>query len=262
MNWVDPLIESYYKFLRDKTQITPVSNEWIEVSTPFIGLFNDTINFYIKLDTQSGCLTLSDDGQTFDNLELIGAQPTRSHKRKEILDRILLNYGVTLHERELCITATEKNFPQKKLNFLSAIAEVNDLYVLAKNTVAGIFQDDVRSYLTEQAIVYTPFFISKGTTGLEFTFDFQLAGLNSEVLIKSFNSITLLNLPNFLFTWDDVKQARERQSQKKVSGLAIINDEKGPVKPEFLEALSSKGADFILWSERHNSLSIGKLRAA
>lgn len=261
MNWIDPLVDRYYKFLRDKTVITESSqNGWTEISTPFTGLFNDTLDIYVK--RTGGKLILSDDGQTLHNLELSGVQINRSPKRKELLDKILLNYGIRIDDKELITEASEQNFPQKKLNLLSAVSEVNDLYILAKNTIASVFMDDVKNHLDTQHVIYTPYFISKGSTGLEFTFDFQIAYAQSEVLIKAFNSINTLNLPHFLFTWDDVKQVREKQAQKKVLGLAIINNQKQDVKQEYLEALKSRGTEIILWSERNKPEDIKKLKVA
>lgn len=261
MNYIDQLLNDYYRFLREKTIVSQLpSSDWVEISTPFTDVFNDTIDIYAK--KQNGRIVLSDDGHTMRNLELSGLEISRSPKRKELLEKILLNYGVKLDNRELTTEATENNFSQKKLNLLAAIAESNDLYVLAQHTVATIFREDVKEHLDEQELVYTPYFISKGSTGLEFTFDFQIAYRKAELLIKAFNTVNKLNLPHFLFTWDDVRQVRERQTEKKVTGLAIINDEEREVKDEYLDALQNKGADFILWSERHKPENLNKLKAA
>ena len=261
MNWIDPLLDEYYRFLKQKTltKESPLS-EWIEISTPFTDVFNDTIDIYAK--RQNGKIILSDDGKTFRNLELSGVEISRSANRKTIMEKILLNYGVRLENHELIVEATENTFPQKKLNLLSAISEANDLYVVAKHTVSSLFREDVKAYLDEQEVVYTPYFISKGSTGLEFTFDFQIAYKQSEILIKAFNSVNKLNLPHFLFTWDDVKQVRERQSEKKVIGLAIINDIDKDIKGEYLEALQNKGSEFILWSDRNNPNTAKKINPA
>ena len=262
MKWIDKYLEEYFKFLKDKTVVTELpAGSWVEISTPFTDVFNDSIDIYAK--RSNGKVILSDDGHTLKNLELSGIEISRSAKRKEILDRILLNYGIKLDEKnELITEATENNFPQKKLNLLSAISEANDLYILAKHTVGSIFREDVKQYLDENDIIYTPYFISKGSIGLEFTFDFQIAYKKEEILIKAFNSVNKLNLPHFLFTWDDVRQVREKQTGKKVVGLAIINNEEHEVKDEYLEALQSKNAQTILWTERTRPENISKLKAA
>jgi hypothetical protein len=35
-------------------------------------------------------------------------------------------------------------------------------------------------------------------------FDFQIAGKNSELVLKSFNTINKQSLSSFLFSWDDI----------------------------------------------------------
>lgn len=259
MNWINILLDDYYSFLKEKTIVTAGnSSGWIEISTPFIGLFNDTVDIYAKKDGNK--IILSDDGNTLRDLELSGLEISRSPKRKEILDRILNNYGVKINNEELTTVATDKDFPQKKLNLISAISETADMYYLARHTVASVFRDDVKDYLDEQEIIYTPYFISKGSTGLEFTFDFQIAYKNTEIVIKSFNSVNKMNLPQFLFTWDDIKKAREQQIQKEIIGLAVINDIDREVSNEYLSALESKNAQFILWSKRHTPENINKIK--
>lgn len=260
-NWLNELIDNYYDFLKGRTAVvTETGTNWAVISTPFIGLFNDTLEIYAKKDNEK--ILLSDDGITVKNLDLIGSPVSRSPKRKDLLDKILLNYGIQYQDNEFITEATEQNFAQKKHNLVSAISEINDMYMLAKHTVASIFKDDVRDYLNEQQIIYTPQFISKGSTGLEFTFDFQVAYRNEEIVIKSFNSMNKLNLPNFLFTWEDIKSARERITNKRVVGLAIINDEEKEIQAEYFDALKSKNADFILWTERHTPENVNKLKAA
>jgi hypothetical protein len=259
MNWINTLMDNYYAFLKEKTLVSASdSSDWIEISTPFLGLFNDTVDIYAKKEGSK--IILSDDGNTLRDLELSGLEISRSPKRKEILDRILINYGVRISNDELITEATERDFPQKKLNLISAISETADMYYLAKHTVASVFRDDVKSYLDEQELIYTPYFISKGSTGLEFTFDFQIAYRNTEIVIKSFNSVNKLNLPHFLFTWDDIKKVREQQTQKEIIGLAVINDIDREVSDEYLSALDNKGAQYILWSQRHSPENIKKLK--
>lgn len=261
MNWINEYIDNYHIFLREKTVLREdFQSGWVGISTPFLGAFNDAIELYAK--KENGHVLLSDDGETLRNLELSGVQIARSSKRRELLDHILLNYGVKLQGNELSTEATIHNFPQKKLNLLAAISETNDLYYLAKHTVASVFREDVKAYLEEQQVIYTPHFIAKGSTGLEFTFDFQIAYRQTEIIVKSFNFMNKMNLPQFLFTWDDIRTVREKQSNKQVVGLAVINDEERDIKGEYLDAIQSKGADYILWSQRHQPDNRSKLGEA
>jgi len=254
LNWVKTYVDDYYSWLREKTFIQKGSNtDWFLINTPFIGAFNDTIEIYAQ--KKSNRLLLSDNGETMSNLELQGLHIQGSKRRRAILDTILLNYGVKSENDELTIEANIENFSQSKHNFLSAIVEINDLYVLSKNNVASIFKEDVRNYLDDHDIIYTPDFISKGATGLEFNFDFQIAKRKKEIVIKSFNTINKSNISTFLFSWDDIKPVREKTTKKEVNAIAIINNIDKEIKTEFLDALKAKKADYILWSERESDES-------
>lgn len=252
MNWVNTSVDNYYNWLREKTFIQKDLNTgWFLINTPFIGAFNDTIEIYAQKNGSQ--LKLSDNGETISNLEIQGLQIQGSKRRKSLLDSILINYGVKIDNDELVIETNIDKFSQSKHNFLSAIIEINDLYVLSNHNVASIFKEDVRNYLDSQDIIFTPDFISKGSTGLEFYFDFQIAQRDKEIVIKSFNTINKSNLPTFLFSWDDIKPVREKITKKNVTAIAIINDIDKEVKCEFLEALKSKNANFILWSKKDSA---------
>lgn len=252
MNWVNTSVDNYYNWLREKTFIQKdLTTDWYLINTPFIGAFNDTIEIYAQKNGSQ--LKLSDNGETISNLEIQGLQIQGSKRRKSLLDSILINYGVKIDNDELVIETNIDKFSQSKHNFLSAIIEINDLYVLSNHNVASIFKEDVRNYLDSQDIIFTPDFISKGSTGLEFNFDFQIAQRDKEIVIKSFNTINKSNLPTFLFSWDDIKPVREKITKKNVTAIAIINDIDKEVKSEFLEALKSKNANFILWSKKDSA---------
>lgn len=254
MSSINTYVDNYYKWLREKTFIEyDHSTEWSLISTPFFGAFNDSIDIYAKKNGSQ--LILSDNGETLSNLELQGVHIQGSKRRRLILDSILVNYGIKVFNDELIIESNIDKFPEAKHRILSAIIEINDLYVLSKSNVTSIFKEDVRDYLDNLSVVYTPDFISKGMTGLEFNFDFQIAKKDREVVIKSFNSINKSNLPTFLFAWDDIKPVRERITKKSVSAIAIINDVDKEVKPEYLEALKSKNAKYILWSEKDKEVN-------
>jgi hypothetical protein len=249
-NWISNSITEYYHWLRDKTQVQKDEQTgWYSITTPFVGLFNDNIEIYVK--ASDGKIFLSDDGKTLSNLELAGSSVLRSPKRKEWIEMILLNYGVTMDNNEIQTEGTEKDFNQKKHNLICAISEVSDMAMMAKHTVSSVFREDVKSFFDKQQIICTPQFIAKGSTGIEFTFDFQIAGRQKELVIKSFNTVNKFNVPNFLFGWEDIKSAREKISGKELKGLAIINDVDKELKQEYIGALESRGADVVLWSNRH-----------
>ncbi len=257
-DWFENSINQYYHWLREKTFAKSDNQSgWVAVSTPFLGLFNDPIEIYMKM--QGDTIFLSDDGVTLKNLDLAGANVTRSPKRKEWLDFILLNYGIALQNNELCVSAKQADFPQKKHNLICAISEISDMEITAKHIVSSLFKEDVKQLLDEQKIIYTPQFITKGNTGIEFTFDFQIAGREKELVLKSFNSLNKINVPSFLFSMSDIKPVREKTSGKQLLSLAIVNDVDREIKSEFINALQSNDTDVIFWSKRNEPDNIQKL---
>jgi len=259
--WVEDCIKHYYEWLKGKTYTrSDEQSGWVTVTTPFIGLFNDPIEIYMKQNGDT--FALSDDGLTLRNLELVGAGINKSPKRKEWLDFILSNYGINqnIESDELWVKATKSDFVQKKHNLICAISEISDMEITAKHIVSSMFKDDVRELLDEQKIIYTPQFIIKGSTGIDFTFDFQLASRTKELVIKSFNSLNRMNVPNFLFSLGDIKDAREKMSGKELLSMAIINDVEKDIKPEFINALESKNTSLFFWSKRNLPESLEKLR--
>jgi len=257
--WVDTLITEYYKFLQDKTEIiTDTGTDWVSISTPFIGAFNDCIEIYVK---KSGdIIFLSDDGVTLKNLNLQGVHFNNSPKRKEMFDRILLTYGLEVIDNELIAKTHISNFVQKKHNFLMAIFEINDMYMLSGESVMSMFNDDIKLFFNKNNLIYTTGFQSKGKTGLEFNFDFQIAHANKEIIIEAFNSIDRANMTKFLFSLDDVISIREQISGKDLVGLAIVNDVK-KINPDYINALKSRNVEYILWTERDNPENLQKLAA-
>ena len=123
-------------------------------------------------------------------------------------------------------------------------------------TFENLNQLGVNSFFDKHDLVYTPQFITKGSTGIEFTFDFQFAGRKKETVVKSFNSLNKINVPNFLFTWNDIKPVREEQTGKKVSSLAIVNDLAIKLKPEYIEALKTYGCGYVPWSQKDSPETI------
>ena len=85
MGWIDNRIAEYYQWLKDNTAIREDKGTgWFSVSTPFVGLFNDNIEIFVKKESETKIL-LSDDGETIENLFLSGVDVLRSQKRKDYM---------------------------------------------------------------------------------------------------------------------------------------------------------------------------------
>lgn len=255
------LVKEYYDWLHKNTEVSSnVNSEWSIITTPFIGIFNDFIEIFIKI--KDGKVFLSDDGCTINNLNQIGVDISRSKNRKKIFESILTNFGVKEIKGELQAECSIENFPQKKHSFLEALIGLNDMFVLSKPSVSLIFKDDVDEYLESIGVVYTKDIKFAGISGIDFTFDFLILRKHDEKIIRAINQINTTTLTTFLYAWDDIHEIRKKASRKNMSAFAIINDEKKNVKKEYLEAIRIKKADYILWSERDSEENRYKLKEA
>lgn len=129
MSWIEDRIADYYKWLHERTEVrTDETTGWSVVSTPFLGAYNDPLEIYMRREGDD--IELSDDGVVFDNLSQLGVNVNRSLKRKEWVEYILRNYGVTIEDNELRTVATVDNFSQKKHSLLCAMLEISEMGLL------------------------------------------------------------------------------------------------------------------------------------
>lgn len=91
-----------------------------------------------------------------------------------------------------------------------------------------------------------------GKSGINFTFDYLLSNFDSECLVQTFNVLDKTRLAQFLFGMDEVKENRQKTTEKSLSAITIINDVDNKLKEEFSTALTSRNYDVLLWSERNS----------
>lgn len=260
MNWINEGVNEYYEWLKQRTFVQQDDvTGWSVISTPFVGMFNDTIDIFVK-QQPDGKVVLSDDGNTLANLELVGVSFKTSAGRKDILDRIKLNYGVAVtRDAEITKTVEKADFVQAKHDMLRAMLELSDMVNLSTHRVNSLFRDDVKNLFHQQKLNVTPGFIVSGRSGIRFTFDYLVAKPETEIVIQTFNHLDRPNLATFLFGVDEVKAVREQISEKLFQPVALVNDEDIKVRGEFLEALRNRNIEYMMWSERGNADFLRKI---
>lgn len=97
-------------------------------------------------------------------------------------------------------------------------------------------------------------FLVKGHSGLDFSFDIQISGRKSELVVKPFNLLRQNAIERFLFCMGDIKEIRERTTGKELKSLAIVNDTTEPSK-RLIDALEQYGTSVMLWSRRNEEES-------
>lgn len=100
------------KVCQNSIKFTDVSAGIVKINTPFLDSFNDGIAIYAIDDSETGSITLTDDGWTIDNLESRGIYLS-------VFDRKQLEkYGVTENNGALQITTTLEDFPVSEYKLL------------------------------------------------------------------------------------------------------------------------------------------------
>ncbi len=262
MEWIDNKINEYYQWLKDNTAIRKDNGTgWFAIDTPFTGLFNDNIEIFVKKISDTEIL-LSDDGETLGNLLLSGVDISRSPKRKAYLQKIINNYGVRREKDEILITSNGADFARKKHALISAIMSISDMDMLSHENITSVFAEDVMAFADEKGITYTPMFIVRGKSGLDFNFDFQIAGRSTELVIKTFNTLRQNTISSYLFCLNDVKDNREQVTGKKFKSLTVINDIGVKPSSKLIDALKTYDTNILLWSEKDMDKNIDIFNAA
>lgn len=92
---IQNMIKEYTDWLYNSFSAIQVG-EFYELTTPYLDRYNDHLQLYVK-QNPNGSYFLTDDGYIINNLKSAGVTFNRSPKRKETLDRIVRNFGVTLN---------------------------------------------------------------------------------------------------------------------------------------------------------------------
>ena len=138
------------------------------------------------------------------------------------------------------------------------------MYLLpsSSNSASDFFTEKVKKYFNENNVIVTPKFGSQSKNGMYFTFDFQIAGKYTEILVDTFNTLQKSNLAVFVLAYDSIKAVREELTGKVVKSVPIVNDELHSIKPEYLDTLREKGCPPLLWSRRYEHESLKTFRFA
>ncbi|MBE0472291.1 MAG: DUF1829 domain-containing protein [Methyloprofundus sp.] len=242
---IQTLINNYTDWLKDKTVLRQMDNDWTQITTPNLDRHNDCLQFYVRKE-HSGYL-LSDDGYIINDLINSGC-PLDSQKRQELLKITLAGFGVQMDGDQLIIKATPENFSLKKHNFLQAMLAVNDLFYLASPYVASLFYEDVTQWLDDSDIRYTPKVKFTGQSGYDHMFDFIVpkSRKQPERIIQAISSPKKDTAEALVFKWLDTREIRSPDAQL----YALLNDTDKPVSESVVSALENYKLTPILWSER------------
>ena len=149
---------------------------------------------------------------------------------------------------KLTIEASQRNFGQKLHSLVQAMLAVNDMFVMAQTHVASFFWEDVRAFLDEHNIRYSPRVKVTGRSGYDHAIDFLIpkSRTRPERVVQAINAPNKNTIGNYLFVLTDTREARGRESE----AYAFLNNEDREVGGEVIEALEVYEVKPALWSQR------------
>jgi hypothetical protein len=245
MVWTDSMVSDYSKWLHaEPAPICDSKTGWTSMPTPFLGLYNDLIELFVKEEDDYICL--SDDGQTIWNAETTGLD-MKAPEQKHLLDVILSKYRVSINGEGVLDLKVEKDkFEQGKYSMLMTMFAINDMTSQGNN----IFQKNVRKLMMDKMINAVPQMQIKGRSGIDFTFDYVVSRPSTEFLVQAVGNLDKNNLASFILGVDEVKDYRRFVSDKDIRGMLIVNDLEKAVNKELLQALIDRKLDYVLWSKK------------
>ncbi len=245
INEIGVLLDAHWKWLKDKTVVRDVGDQWVEITTPYLDRHNDMLQLYAKRSNNGFVLT--DDGYIIGDLLHSGCK-LETTKRQALLTMTLNGFGVKNVQGSLEVHATAENFGIKKHSLIQAMLAVNDLFYLSVPMVGSLFYEDVVAWLDKNEIRYTPNIKFTGKSGFDHMFEFVIPKSRSqpERVLQTINRPGRDTSEAFAFKWIDTKNARSAESK----AYAILNDEENAIAAGVLDALENYEIHGITWSHR------------
>lgn len=243
-NECQQLIDAYIDWLRHGLS-TQALEDSCELTTPFMDRHNDHLQIYAAKN--NGAILLSDDGYILSDLRTSGLDMT-TPKRKAVMDAVLNGFGVRVEKGQLVVEASPRNLGQKLHMLVQAMLAINDMFVMAQPRVATFFWEDVRAYLDEHDVRYTPRVKIAGRSGFDHAIDFSIpkSKTRPERFVQAINAPSKNTIGTYLFALTDTRDARGEKSE----AYAFLNDSDREVGGEVMEALQAYDVKTALWSQR------------
>lgn len=238
------LIDSYLEWLKAGLSVEQI-NGACELTTPFLDRHNDHLQIYAV--KSNGNIVLSDDGYVLADLRTGGLE-LNTPKRKLVIDSVLNGFGVRREGQQLMVEASPKNLPQRLHSLVQAMLTINDMFVMAQPRVAGFFWEDVRAFLDQHEIRYSPRTKLSGKSGYDHGIDFLIPKSKNrpERFLQAINAPTKSTIGTYLWVLNDTREARGQDAE----AYAFLNDEEHEVGGDVMDALSAYNVTAAMWSKR------------
>jgi Domain of unknown function DUF1828/Domain of unknown function DUF1829 len=238
------LVDAYVDWLRRGLSVESLDGA-CELTTPFLDRHNDHLQVYAV--KRNGKIVLSDDGYILSDLRASGLELI-TPKRKAVVETMLRGHGIHLEGNQLLVEASPRNVGQRLHSLIQAMLAVNDMFVMAQPRVATFFWEDVREFLDQREVRYSPRVKLAGRSGYDHAIDFLIprSARAPERIVQAINAPQRSTIGTYLFVLGDTREARGPESE----AYAFLNDRDREVGGDVIEALEAYEVVAALWSHR------------
>ncbi|MCL2137759.1 MAG: DUF1828 domain-containing protein [Coriobacteriia bacterium] len=250
MTAIGDFINNYISWLKDNTTGEMINDNTYEITSPFLDRHNDYIQIYIS-EVENGYI-LTDDGFIMSDLELSGMSINTAKRTRE-LNLLLNRFGINLDKNNaLTVTCQKSTFPQKKHALIQAMLATNDLFVMSQTHVESFFAEDVKLFLNESNLRFSPDISIVGKSSYVHNYDylFSASDTKPERFMRLANNLERGIVGNLIFSWSDTSPRRPDGSKL----ITLVNDLDKKPKDEDLSALKEYSINPLLWSDKERLL--------
>lgn len=248
---ISELIDSYWKWMRDRTILKAVSDGWTEVNTPFLDRHNDGLQLYVKKIGDR--VEITDDGHAIEDLRRSGCKIS-TNKQKALLDTILNSASISLEDGSFRMVTSVSDFPSRKNDFITAMQDVDDLFMTSRTNVYTLFADEVATWIDSQDVPHSRNVKIMGEGGISYALDFLFPKYRGmpEYAMQAINAPTKEKIAWTIVVKNGLKNTRG------IDVHAMLNDtDMSPgTKKSFLKLGESHGVICQLWNSRESVASV------
>ena len=172
MNTMD-VCDSISRGLPDLFECTPAPREGVRVRTPFTYPDGTIVDIFV-LD-RGGSYTLTDFGETLGWLRMQTVSEKRTANQRRLMDDVCRNLGVELYRGQLVLRdCASHEMSDAIFRVAQAAVRVSDVwFTMRHRTVQSSASTEVSRWLDEREIKFDANVKHRGTSGIEWTIDFQ-----------------------------------------------------------------------------------------
>jgi hypothetical protein len=226
----------------------PVQNgQELRLRTIYEHADGDLIDMFVVDD--AGGTWITDHGEAFRHLDVIGFDPTNTAKKKSLLQEALGNLAVQNIEGRLMVPVNAndpKDLATKIIRLGQAMTRVGDMLFLSREMTQRFFREDVRDFLRDNKIEMEESAEVVGRSGQQYTVDFKVRRRTSALLIKTLSTgsraaaETVVNGAVRMFL--DISRSELDDAR-----VSLIDDSADVWTPPQFSILQSVG-ETVLWS--------------